>query len=140
MSATQKVFLDSNVLIYAQDADAGKRHAIARELVTACWNERFIPAVSIQVLQECHVNLVRKDVPVEKSQRRVSRYLQWMVVENSRSLLSKSFEVQARWGFSFWDSGIVAAALRAGVDELWTEDLQDGQKIESLTVRNPLRD
>lgn len=133
------VFLDSNILIYAQDRDAGLRHDKARRLVAACWNGEYRPSVSIQVLQECHVNLVKKGVSVEESQKRVARYLQWTVIENSRSLLQKAFEVQIRWGFSFWDSGIVAAALRAGATELWSEDLQDGQVIESLKIRNPLQ-
>jgi len=139
MSAKPVVFLDTNILIYAQDGDAGWRHRQANKLVNDCWKGDYAPVVSIQVLQECHVNLVKKGVPIADSQKRVGRYLQWMVVENSRSLMEKAFTIQMRWGFSFWDSGIVAAAIRAGVAELWTEDLQDGQEIESLVVRNPLR-
>jgi len=139
MSAKESVFVDSNILIYAQDEDAGERHFKARELITDCWHEKIKAAVSIKVLQEFHVNLVKRGVPVEESKKRATRYLQWMVVENSRSLLRKAFEMQMRWKFSFWDSGIVAAALRSGARELWSEDLQDGQRIESLVIRNPLK-
>jgi len=138
MSAREAVFIDSNILVYAHDADAGERHRKAKELIADCWNGQYEPAVSIQVLQEFHVNLVRKEVLVEESQKRTARYLQWTVVENSRSLLRKAFEIQLRWKYSFWDSGIIAAALRSGSKELWSEDLQDGQRIDSLLIRNPL--
>jgi predicted nucleic acid-binding protein len=138
MSADKLIFIDSNILIYAHDADAGERHEKAKELVAACWEGETNAAVSIQVLQEFHVNLVKKGVSVQESQRRVSRYLQWVVVENSRSLLQKAFEVQQRWQFSFWDSAVIAAALRIDAAELWSEDLQNKQKINKLLIRNPL--
>jgi predicted nucleic acid-binding protein len=48
--------------------------------------------------------------------------------------------LQSRYGFRFYDSLIVAAALEAGCDRLLSEDFQDGQRIEGLTVVNPFRD
>jgi predicted nucleic acid-binding protein len=45
--------------------------------------------------------------------------------------------IAERYGFSFYDATIVAAALNAGCDTLHSEDLQDGQIIEKLTTRNP---
>ncbi len=46
-------------------------------------------------------------------------------------------DISERYGFHFFDSLIVAAALRAKCSILYTEDLQHGQKIEGLTIRNP---
>lgn len=133
------VFIDSNILVYAHDAEAGDRHEKARSLIADIWEKRRIPALSVQVLQEVHVNLVRKKTPVDEAARRVSRYLQWRVVDNSKALFLRSLEIQQRWQLSFWDSSIVAAALQSQAGELWSEDLNEGQVIEGMVFRNPLR-
>lgn len=46
-----EIFLDTNILIYAHDVDAGEKHVKAEQLVRGFWDRREIPAVSIQVLQ-----------------------------------------------------------------------------------------
>ena len=53
------------------------------------------------------------------------------------ALYRRALEVKQRYAFSFYDAQIVAAALEAGCARLLTEDLQDGQRIESLVVVNP---
>ncbi|MBC9868214.1 MAG: PIN domain-containing protein [Opitutae bacterium] len=134
-----QVFIDSNILIYAQDVDAGDRHEQARALIRDLWKSRKLPAISVQVLQETHVNLIRKGVAIEESARRVSRYLSWRVVENTKDLFCRSLELQQSHRLSFWDAMIVAAAQRSQALELWTEDLNPGQSFDGLTVVNPLR-
>jgi predicted nucleic acid-binding protein len=101
---------------------------------------RDIPAVSVQVLQETHVNLIRKGIDLEESVRRVSRYLSWRVVENTKELFCRSLDLQRNHQLSYWDSLIVAAAQRSQATELWTEDLNLGQSFDGLTVVNPLVD
>ena len=56
----------------------------------------------------------------------------------SLSLYRRALDIQARYRYGFYDSLIVAAALDAGCTRLYSEDLQDGQKIEALTIENPL--
>ena len=73
------------------------------------------------------------------SARRVRDYLAWKVVDNDRVLLDAGFDVQARWQLSFWDSLIVAAALRSGAPLLWSEDLAHGQQYDGVRVVNPLQ-
>ena len=133
-----QVFIDSNILIYAQDADAGLKHARARELLRNLWTSRNIPAVSVQVLQETHVNFLRKGISLEESARRVSRYLSWRVVANTTDLFSRSLQLQQRYQLSYWDAMIIAAAQRSQAIELWTEDLNPGQAFDGVTVVNPL--
>ncbi len=134
-----QVFIDSNILIYAQDVDAGDRHEQAKALIRDLWKSRQLPAISVQVLQETHVNLIRKGVAIEESARRVSRYLSWRVVENTKDLFCRSLELQQSHRLSFRDAMIVAAAQRSQALELWTEDLNPGQSFDGLTVVNPLR-
>jgi predicted nucleic acid-binding protein len=135
-----QIFIDSNILIYAQDVDAGEKHHRAQELMRNLWASREVPAISVQVLQETHVNLVRKGISVEESARRVSRYLSWRVVENTKDLFCRSLEIQKNHQLSYWDSIVVAAAQRSQATELWTEDLNTGQSFDGVTVVNPLSD
>ena len=132
------VFVDTNILLYAHDLDAGEKHVKALNLIQCLWTERKVPSLSIQVLQEMHVNLVRKGVPLPDSIEIVGRYLAWRVVTNSEAVLRRAFTVQQRWGLSFWDASIVAAALQTGAVELWTEDLNTGQDYGGVVAVNPL--
>jgi predicted nucleic acid-binding protein len=134
------VFIDTNILVYAHDADAGNRHIRAKSLIENLWTGRKIPVISVQVLQELHVNLTRKGASLEESARIVERYLSWRVVDNTRHLLREALTEQQKWGLSFWDSLIVAAARRAGASTLWTEDLNEGQDLGGLLIANPLAD
>lgn len=136
-----EVFVDTNVLYYANTDSADPRHARARECIEPLWSEPGSAAVSVQVLQELHVNLIRKAAlaPAESAQR-VNDYLAWKVIDNDRLLLTSAFDVQARWKLSFWDSLIVAAAQRAGAAQLWSEDMAHGQRYGEVHVFNPLRD
>ena len=55
-------------------------------------------------------------------------------------LLERGLRIRSRYRYSFYDSLIIAAALKAGCRDLYSEDLQDGQRIEQLTIKNPFRD
>jgi predicted nucleic acid-binding protein len=133
------LFIDTNILVYSHDADAGAKHAKARELIEGIWLRREIPFLSVQVLQELHVNMCRKGVNVDRSSQIVGRYMSWRVVDNSRQLLQQGFAEQKRWGISFWDALIVAAARRAGATTLWSEDMSEGQDYGGVQVANPLK-
>jgi len=133
------LFVDTNILVYAHDTDAGEKHAKARELIEGIWQRRELPFLSVQVLQELHVNLCRKGMKADQSSQIVSRYLSWRVVDNSRQLLQQGFTEQKRWGISFWDALIVAAARRAGAAVLWSEDMNEGQDYGGVQGTNPLR-
>ena len=132
------VFLDTNVLVYAYDRDAGNKHEKALRLVRGFWERGEVPVLSIQVLQEMHVNLVRRGIGVEQSANIVEQYLAWRVVSNTKPIFRRALEVQRRWQLSFWDSSIVSAAQQARVRELWSEDFNPGQVYNGVLVVNPL--
>lgn len=136
---TADVFVDTNILYYANTESEDPRHARARRQVETLWKAPGSAVVSVQVLQELHVNLIRKaGLSIEQSAQRVGHYLAWRVVDNDRALLTAAFDVQARWQLSYWDSLIVAAAQRSGAATLWSEDLSDGQRYGEVLVRDPL--
>lgn len=135
-----EVFVDTNLLYYANTDSPDPRHARARQLVEPLWSEPGKAAIGVQVLQELHVNLIRKGgLDPATSWRRVSDYLAWKVIDNDRLLLAAAFDVQTRWKLSYRDSLIVAAAQRSGAPLLWSEDLAEGQRYDDLRALNPLR-
>jgi predicted nucleic acid-binding protein len=132
------VFVDTNILIYAHDRDAGEKYRTAKVVVESLWNRPILPSISIQVLQEVYVNLIRKKVKASDVCETVMNYLEWDVINNDRNLLLEGMRLKDKFSLSFWDALIVAAAKTAKAKELWSEDLNPGQNYEGVVVFNPL--
>lgn len=130
-------FLDTNILLYAYDLDAPAKRAVALRLVEQGWSAPGETAVSVQVLQEMHVNLCRRGISQTEATRIVHDFANWPVVDNTLDLLHDALATQARWKLSLWDSLIVAAASASGASELITEDLNHGQDYGGVKVANP---
>lgn len=139
MSGT--VFVDTNVLVYVRDrTDEGKQRRAA-EWMAALWDESR-GRISVQVLQEYYVTLTRKlDPPRSREEARddVASLSTWNPVLLDAAVMERAWEVEDRYGLSWWDALIVGAALAAECRWLLTEDLQDGQDFFGLTVVNPFR-
>jgi predicted nucleic acid-binding protein len=134
-----KTFVDTNVLIYAHDVDAGHKHEIAKSVLHELWSERS-GMLSAQVLQEFYVNVTRKiRTPVPKPGARavVSVYSAWCVDGVTMADIAAAFRIEDEARIGFWDALIVAVAHRSGATRLLSEDLNPGQKIAGLTVTNP---
>ena len=97
--------------------------------------------ISYQVVQEwLNVTVRKAAVPLGPEQARSYLdvvLLPLMQVAPSGALYHRALDVQQRWRFSFYDALIIASALAAGCTRLLTEDLQHGQRIDTLTVQNP---
>lgn len=132
-----EVFIDTNILVYAHDKDAGKKHEAAKNLVMEFWQQDRWPCLSVQVLQELYVNLQRKGVPSVETRETVKDYTAWHVVENSVSLLEEGMDEMERWKLSFWDSLILAAARRMAASIIYSEDLSETQDYEGIRILNP---
>jgi predicted nucleic acid-binding protein len=136
---TQRVFLDSNVLIYAaypMQEEQWKRD-IAFDLVVS---EDY--AISTQVMLEFLNVTTRKRRP--GLALNVAR--DWLVDLGSTSVIGadeelvlEAVELSGRYQIVFWDGMIVAAAHRANAEILYTEDLNHGQKYGGVEVMNPFR-
>lgn len=135
---SDKAFVDSNVLIYAHDVDAGRKREIAKGLLRDLWLTRT-GVLSLQVLHEFYVNVTRKiGTPLSKAEARgvVATYIPWCV-EPQVGDVSEAFRIEDEAGISFWDALIVAAAARSGATRVLSEDLNQGQLISGVTVVNP---
>jgi predicted nucleic acid-binding protein len=136
----KQIFVDTNILVYAHDREAGRKHHLAKEHLKELWLRELPPAISVQVLQEFYVTLIRKGVVPKIARETVSDYLKWEVVDNDQSLFVESIELEQRWKLSFWDASVLAAARRAKAKILWTEDFAVGQDYGGISVVNPLRE
>lgn len=135
-------FVDTNVLLYAYDAGAGARHKRAVALVGELGRDRR-GAVSVQVLQEFYVNVTRKGiVPLSAvdARARLRVLSRWPVHAPLASDVVAATELSESNRLSFWDAMIVRSASRMECDILWSEDLNSGQVIASVEVRNPFDD
>jgi predicted nucleic acid-binding protein len=134
-----RVFVDTNILIYAHDLDSGTKNKKASRLLFNLW-EAGTGILSIQVLQEFYVNITRKiPSPLSKSTARgiISNYSAWHVELNNPQTLLHASEIEERYQLSFWDSLIIASAYQSGADKILTEDLNHGQSIEGIVIENP---
>jgi predicted nucleic acid-binding protein len=134
---SHKVFVDSNIIIYAYDLDAGERHKIAADLLRSLWLCPVPASISIQVLQECYVNFIRKGISEKLASGIVEDLLQWNVVANDASILLEGIRLRSKCQVSFWDSLILAAAKSVSADQLLSEDFGAGRLYEGIKVVNP---
>ena len=132
-------FVDTNVFVYAFDRSSGEKGEKARVLVRELW-ERERGCLSLQVLQELYVTLTRKvgrPLSPEAASRLVEDLSAWPCHEPSRVDLLDAIALARKSKVSLWDALILQSARRSGCDVLWSEDLNAGQKLAGVVVRNP---
>ena len=137
--ADQPQFVDTNVLIYAHDQSAGRKHSVARSLLKELWETRT-GCLSIQVLQEFYVNItqkVTKPLSPESAAQLVSDLSVWNVHRPGVENVLDAIRLQTRYRLSFWDAMILASAQALNCKFLWSEDLNPGQVYDKVTVHNP---
>jgi predicted nucleic acid-binding protein len=132
-------FFDTNILVYAVDHADPIRQRIAAGLLREAL-EKGGPVISTQVMLEFRAVATRRKLLTGEG---ITRFLRGLtganVVAADLEFIWKTFETQERFGFSVWDAAIVHAALEARCDVIYTEDLQHGQRIDSLEIVNPFR-
>jgi len=135
---SDKTFVDTNVLIYAHDVDAGSKHDIAKRVLRQLWSERS-GVLSMQVLQEFYVNVTRKiatPLPKEAARLVVNTYSIWCI-ETTPAEIAHAFHIEDESRVGFWDALIVASAAKAGATRIVSEDLNPSQLVAGLRVENP---
>ena len=131
-------FLDTNVFVYLFDeTDRSKRERAERLVHWALKHETG--CISFQVVQETLNVMTRKlKVPPDTARQLLNRILMPLCrVFPTQALYQSTLDLQTRYGLSFYDSLIVAAAIEAGCRTLYTEDLQHGQQISGVIITNP---
>ena len=132
-------FVDTNVLVYAYDNSNAQKQEKAKQLLQQLWQQQT-GCISIQVLQEFFVTVTRKlanpVTPAEASQI-IADFGLWRVHQPQVEDVLSAIHIQQQYQLSFWDSMIIRSANQLGCHILWTEDLNEGQKIEGGAIQSP---
>jgi predicted nucleic acid-binding protein len=131
--------VDTNVVVYAYDPSTPEKHLRARALMERLWIERT-GRLSVQVLQEFFWIATRK-IPrpiTAKAALDVVRDLAaWPVFSPTATDVVAAGELAGAARISFWDAMILQAARRSGARVVWSEDLNSGQILDGVEIRNP---
>lgn len=134
---SRRVFVDTNVLLYAFDSRAGMKQGRARQWLSALWAPD-VGRLSWQVLNEFYFNAVRKmHMPTADARSLVEAYALWKPVGVGFGIVQHAWYWMDRASLSYWDAMIVAAAETAGCDFLLSEDFQTGRDFDSVRVISP---
>jgi predicted nucleic acid-binding protein len=133
-------FIDTNILLYSISRD--RAETSKREIAVALLDTENI-ALSVQVLQEFYVQATRATRPDalahEIAVGLVRTWLRFKVQETTLPVMINALEIKVRYGLSYWDAAIVAAARALGCRELLSEDMSHGREVEGVTINNPFR-
>ena len=134
-----RTFVDTSVLVYAHDIDAGEKHRIAADRLAELWETRT-GVISTQVLQEFYVTVTRKlPTPLARGAARsiLVNYSVWQVETPRAETVISASGIEERYQVSFSDALIIAAAAQGRAELLLTEDMNAGQTIEGVRIVNP---
>jgi predicted nucleic acid-binding protein len=134
-----KVFLDTNILVYAVDGGRPEKRQSAMAAIQRLKEGPDTAVTSTQVLQEFYVTVTKKlgvEPLTAKDMLGTLRRMEVVIVDPD--LIADAVDCSILNRLSFWDALIVAAAARAKCQTLWSEDLNSGQAILGVRVQSPL--
>jgi predicted nucleic acid-binding protein len=137
----ERVFLDTNVLVYLFDADSPAKQSRVQDLLSnrELWMQL---SLSTQVLQEFYVSVTRKlaaPLDPDAAFQAVQDLAAFPIVQIDPPLILLAIQRSRKAKVSFWDALILEAALAAGATLLYSEDFQDGAVFGGLRIANPFK-
>ena len=135
-----RFFIDTNIWLYAFISSQDEAKSKIAQTLLQKPNDQIV--ISTQIINEICVNLLRKANLEESALQELinSFYNRYKVVQLENVILVKASELRQRYSLSYWDSVVVATAIKAGANTLYSEDMQHEQTIDnSLTIVNPFR-
>lgn len=133
-----RLFFDTNILVYAQTSETPQKRKTARKLLSARLADQSA-VFSTQVLQEYFVAATRIGLSAEFAQQQVATYAEANVVQVTTELILAAIDLHRLHRISFWDALIVRAARAGGCSVVLSEDMKDGQDYDGVRVENPFR-
>jgi predicted nucleic acid-binding protein len=132
------VFVDTNVLLAADDAFDAARQARVRDWLQALWLRRA-GRISTQVLNAYYVGATQHfAMPQGDARAKLRRYQLWQPWQIDHQTVETAWGVEARFGLPYWDALIVAAAAQSGASHVLSLDLPHGQAFDGVTILSPL--
>jgi predicted nucleic acid-binding protein len=134
-----RIFLDTNIIVYTLDNENSIKQLKAKELLDQFYiNQNY--AISTQVVQEfCNVALKKiiPQIPEKMISEFISTFPTDQVAIININTVLKALSVREQYKYSFWDSLIIATAIQSQCNILYSEDLNTGQVIENCSIVNP---
>ena len=134
------VFVDSNILIYAEDGASPAKQAVALQWIERLWRAR-IGRISTQVLNEFYVNVTRKlkpPMPQGDARATVRRFAAgWNPWQIDQATVETAWAMEARHGLQYWDCLVLAAAQHSGCALVLSEDMRHEGRYGAVQVINP---
>jgi len=132
------VFVDTNVLLAADDAFDAVKQARIRAWLQALWQRRA-GRVSTQVLNAYYVTATQHfGMPQGDARAKLRRYQLWQPWQIDHQTVETAWGVEARFNLPYWDALIVAAAAQSGATHVLSLDLPHQQQVDGITIINPL--
>lgn len=134
-----RVFVDTNVILYADDRSAGEKRTRALSLLAELVSQSRA-VISTLVLQEYFVVATRKlFVAAEIARNKVEALAQLDLVVVRPELILSAIDLHRLHALSFWDALIIRSAAVAGCARVFSEDMQHGATYGGVRVENPFR-
>jgi len=135
-----KYFIDTNIFVYSFDKTTPDKNSIAKKIISDAL-EHSKGLISFQVVQE-FLNVALRKFQKPLTFPDCDKYLGLVLeplcdVFPDIELYHHALGIMERWQYSFYDSLIISAAIKADCSILYSEDLKHDQKIENLTIVNP---
>jgi len=132
-----RIFLDSNILVYSSLEDnENKHHKVISLLENIKGKEIFL---STQVINEVYVTLLKNGLDDDAIQKVLMEIIEtYNISVITTEIIKKAWNLRKQYRYSYWDSLVLASALEINCSTLYTEDMQGGQVIEdTLRITNP---
>lgn len=138
-NTNDRFFIDSNLLVYMCDASEQQKQPLAEELIASLVRNGNA-ALSVQVLGEFFAVVTRRiprPLSVEEATAVIDLIGSLPVIDIDIAMARRAIATHSRYGTSYWDSLIIAAAERAGCSTILSEDLNSGQSYHGILAVNP---
>jgi predicted nucleic acid-binding protein len=132
------VFIDTNIWVYANLDDDKKKHVRAQSLLDEKLHGKYI-IVSTQILSEFYSAMTKNRITHDEISKKIFEIVQNVyVAPTGLADIERTLALKEKYGYSWWDSLLLASSLEAECEILYSEDMQNGQIIEKvLVIRNP---
>ena len=142
-NTTDRVFIDSNILVYSYDDAQPYKKALAQEMMSSLARNENDGAVSVQVLGEffrivtCRITNPLSIEQAEAAVVTLGSLATLEVLDIDMAMVRRAIATHSRYGINYWDSLIIAAAERAGCSAILSEDFNTGQSYHGILAVNP---
>lgn len=134
-----KIFFDTNILVYLQSGLDPMKTKICRQLFETSASQNIL-VISTQILQEFYVTMTRKlghdPITIKKL---LSLFTDFEIVMTHPANIFEAIDISVLHQLSFWDSLVLSAAIAGHCKYIYSEDLQHGLVIRGVEIVNPFK-